>query len=337
MEFFNKKQDVIELKLTQFGRHLLSKGLFKPEFYAFYDDNVLYNADSAGITIEEQNSSQERIREAQTMKPQISFSSLEKEFKSNYNLILSGEETAGAVPLQKTAEKFHSLPQPLGTSDINSDYSPSWTVKYLNGNISGSVDYMSLTERSGGKNILKIPQLEADVEIRYIDVTPSPNDDVNDLEEYEDGSGPLSNLALASEDDETFTLIKIVEQNAEFQKKNFDIEVFEIIENTDEVTGETTETLRQLQFSHSESHTDEMDIVQEPIPDYNHKYADFYFDIFVDDEISDKTLCKYDPVNENESVFADERDTLCRDILNDDEKKIFNIYLDESDNAGEAC
>ena len=39
MEFFNKKQDVIELKLTQFGRNLLSRGIFKPVYYSFFDDN----------------------------------------------------------------------------------------------------------------------------------------------------------------------------------------------------------------------------------------------------------------------------------------------------------
>ena len=45
MEFFNKKEEVIELKLTQFGRFMLSKGKFKPTFYSFFDDNVLYNSE----------------------------------------------------------------------------------------------------------------------------------------------------------------------------------------------------------------------------------------------------------------------------------------------------
>ena len=36
MEFFNKKQDVIDIKLTQFGRHKLSNGKFNPKYYAFF-------------------------------------------------------------------------------------------------------------------------------------------------------------------------------------------------------------------------------------------------------------------------------------------------------------
>ena len=41
MEFFNKKEEVIDLKLTQFGRFLLSKGKLKPVFYSFFDESNL--------------------------------------------------------------------------------------------------------------------------------------------------------------------------------------------------------------------------------------------------------------------------------------------------------
>ena len=43
MSFFNKKEDVIDIELTQFGKYLLSKGKFKPVFYVFSDDEILYN------------------------------------------------------------------------------------------------------------------------------------------------------------------------------------------------------------------------------------------------------------------------------------------------------
>ena len=38
MEFFNKKQDVIDIKLTQFGRYKLSNGKFNPKYYAFFEN-----------------------------------------------------------------------------------------------------------------------------------------------------------------------------------------------------------------------------------------------------------------------------------------------------------
>ena len=54
MEFFNKKEEVIDFKLTQYGRFLLSKGKLKPTYYSFFDDNILYDASKANI-LEEQN------------------------------------------------------------------------------------------------------------------------------------------------------------------------------------------------------------------------------------------------------------------------------------------
>ena len=40
MEFFDKKEEVIDLQLTQYGKYLLSLGKLRPIFYAFYDDNT---------------------------------------------------------------------------------------------------------------------------------------------------------------------------------------------------------------------------------------------------------------------------------------------------------
>ena len=42
MKFIDKKERVMDLKLTSYGHYLFSIGKFKPEYYAFYDDNVLY-------------------------------------------------------------------------------------------------------------------------------------------------------------------------------------------------------------------------------------------------------------------------------------------------------
>ncbi|MAG25974.1 hypothetical protein CMI47_10385 [Candidatus Pacearchaeota archaeon] len=43
-KFLNKKEQVYDLKLTTYGHHLLAVGTFKPTYYAFFDDNVLYDA-----------------------------------------------------------------------------------------------------------------------------------------------------------------------------------------------------------------------------------------------------------------------------------------------------
>ena len=59
MSFFNKKEEVIDIELTQLGKYLLSKGRFKPVFYVFSDDEILYN-------VEYTEGSPERAREAST-------------------------------------------------------------------------------------------------------------------------------------------------------------------------------------------------------------------------------------------------------------------------------
>ena len=61
MEFFNKKEEVIDLQLTQYGKYLLSLGKFKPAFYAFHDENIVYDSNYAGYS-ETQNEAEGRIQ-----------------------------------------------------------------------------------------------------------------------------------------------------------------------------------------------------------------------------------------------------------------------------------
>ena len=89
MSFFDKKQDVLDVKLTQFGKNLLARGAFKPVYYRFFDDDVLYNADAADIE-ETQKRSEERIQEAQMLRTQHLVTGVETRFDQNQNLINSG-------------------------------------------------------------------------------------------------------------------------------------------------------------------------------------------------------------------------------------------------------
>jgi len=46
-KFLNKKEQVIDFKLTSYGNYLLSIGDFSPTYYAFLDDNILYDGQYA--------------------------------------------------------------------------------------------------------------------------------------------------------------------------------------------------------------------------------------------------------------------------------------------------
>ena len=43
MEFFNKKEDVMDIVMTRKGREHYASGTFDPTYYAFYDDEVIYD------------------------------------------------------------------------------------------------------------------------------------------------------------------------------------------------------------------------------------------------------------------------------------------------------
>ena len=57
----------------------------------------------------------------------------------------------------------------------------------------------------------------------------------------------------------------------------------------------------------------------------------------MDDEINDEILCKHDPVKEKTGVFSESRTKICQDVINEQKKKVFDIYTDESDTPGEIC
>ena len=81
MTFKNQKEEVIEIELTSYGKHLLSKGKFHPTFYAFFDDDVLYDAEYAGPE-EEQNYAQTRIlEETPRLRVQTTYTGLETEIE----------------------------------------------------------------------------------------------------------------------------------------------------------------------------------------------------------------------------------------------------------------
>lgn len=63
MAFLDQKEEVFDIKLTPTGTRLLQHGAFKPAYYCFYDDDVLYDGKYGGDSFEEQNSIEKRIQD----------------------------------------------------------------------------------------------------------------------------------------------------------------------------------------------------------------------------------------------------------------------------------
>ena len=160
MSFFDSKEEIIDIELTNHGKYLLSKGKFKPEYYAFFDDEIVYDSSYINIT-ESQNSIQTRILdETPFIKPQYSFVGAEKRVNTTEILDFYSSQELLKKENNFSTDKFFSPVLPLGKSSYEKEYFPAWSVQFLNGN--GTLDTYNqrLTGSiSGALSFLNIPQL----------------------------------------------------------------------------------------------------------------------------------------------------------------------------------
>jgi hypothetical protein len=90
MSFFDQKQEVFDIQLTSHGKKLLAQGKLEPEYYAFFDDDILYDARYAGSPDEEQNYIAKRIKEeTPRLKAQYNFTRLEKKDRSGTKYVVN--------------------------------------------------------------------------------------------------------------------------------------------------------------------------------------------------------------------------------------------------------
>tara|TARA_R110000796_G_scaffold64920_1_gene150172 strand:- start:11943 stop:13139 length:1197 start_codon:yes stop_codon:yes gene_type:complete len=90
MEFFDRKEEVLDLQLTQYGKYLLSVGKLKPTYYAFFDDDIDYDTqyqgdppalDHAAVSAgpsENQKETEDRVKETPRIKVIHSVDTVEK-------------------------------------------------------------------------------------------------------------------------------------------------------------------------------------------------------------------------------------------------------------------
>jgi hypothetical protein len=171
MTFFDPKEEVLDIEITQHGKYLMSQGKFKPAYYQFFDDDILYDYThvSGSLTREAelQNNSEPRIQEeTPRLKPQHIYTGVETTMKKTQ---------MGQMPVQPTIEKNYALSGPLGTSDLQSDYAPALTCKFWANYISSSSDIMQLNYKSPDGTLntrfVNIPQINANIKYRLIATT----------------------------------------------------------------------------------------------------------------------------------------------------------------------
>lgn len=359
MEFFNKKEEVLDIQLTQFGKNLLSMGKFKPSYYAFFDDEIVYDSEYAGF-YEEVGDAQDRIKnETPNTKVQYVYYGVETNFQKAKKLLRKDKEPL-AQELQATPDKHYALSAPLGNSLLSSEYAPSWNVQFLDGETTGQVHY-----KTGSHPTLRIPQLEIspityktypqEVKKQEDGTLPSAGNTsvnnpirplaANDLSRGSEGSDlnfsvtRFSDGSFIRTEADTF-IISVDEENAPLLRKNFDIEVF--VEEIDPDTGQ--EVYTQLFFDKKKEMIDENNVLLDPDPNdmgvrgslLDTSFVNHFFHIYVDDEINKDLLCKLVPRKEREISFPPnflDCDDLDRvdDTLVVDNTDLYDSDVDPSD------
>jgi len=218
MAFLNKKEDVIDLELTQYGKYLVSQGKFKPTYYAFYDDDIIYDQRYAtGSGLETQKDIEGRILEnTPTLSAQYLFRSVDNlEMQDGY----SRTDEMESEKIQQVPEKHYALNNPIASSELATDKAPAFDITLKKGEIKRSE-----TTISGSVNevfsIQQVPQIKMK-DIKYF-ITVKDNNNFN-VDRYEDGT------YLYVEDD--YILLEVEENNVPINRDNFELEVYVVDEN----------------------------------------------------------------------------------------------------------
>lgn len=293
MAFKNQKEEVIEIELTSYGKHLLSKGKFRPSFYAFFDDDILYDAEYSGAP-EEQNNSQTRImEETPRTSVQVTYTGLETEIESQIEQARS-EERSLKDSFQPTKEKHYSLSAPLGRSSNSSDFSPTWDVT-LHG---AKFKQQLIVSTSSGHQILPIPQMNLE-SLDYLTKVISEDENGGEFGHPQTGTTngvtqeeffDNGNAIMIRHND---IIIEIDEAHTDPLAENYDIEIFMV--EDDALTAE--EILVPLSFM-KESSGKIVDgiYVDEEEPTLNSEvdetYVENYLSILSDKDIDLDDLCR---------------------------------------------
>jgi hypothetical protein len=294
MSFFDKKEDVLEVKLTQYGKKKYAEGKFNPKYYCFFDDNIIYNSDFAGFE-ENQSKIGERIKSETPSLKSFSLTPIESNIKADWN---SNDDF----------EYNYNVENSLGDMSSESEYAPAYQINVLNGELANIDTHLTASE----SYTVKIPQLNCrdleyiiklmkkDDEDEEYDDTPIDHFDEgiegNDLLEYTTEPNSLGHYLYVQGD---YLLLEILEHNVDFSKENFEIELFEVY---DDENGD--KKVEKIPFA-KEFNTIEKNLKP--------NYAQYYLDILVDEEIDDRVLC--DKLNNRKEDIYSDNNRKCGDFV----------------------
>ena len=299
---------------------MLSVGQLKPVYYGFFDDNVIYDSEYAGFT-EKQNSIQERIKEnTQYLEGLVMFEDLQDRpnvFKRYQPHYITNVRSVDFIP---ETENFN-YERMIGDAYLEAEknIAPAWKIVALSGEISSSTD-------SDTKNLFNIPQVNIEANYRKtiqpLSYTPSLTEEkyrklINTTPAFSDGQV----VALLSED----VMIYAEELNTMLLTDNFDIEVYEVVEDALPSAHPWTSpsSIKKDMFKRKyfkqdygkimggvmspfeSTYNEEMQTMQTMQSQITEDSVNKYFNFLVDDMVDEKEACRGASVFNKDSYYID--------------------------------
>jgi hypothetical protein len=324
-KFLNKKEQVFDLKLTSYGHYLMSIGKFKPAFYSFYDDNVIYDKKYAySSTTENQNDINNRIKNnTQYIESLVLFRDTEETLNNGEGASDWYNQAVITARQQIPTKDIFKMDMPLGDAlmEGNTNKAPSWKAISLQSAISS-------VEQTDDKNNSMIPQLN--ITSTYVkkaienESLSGPDEGGSQIRNITNRTSVFNDgkVIILENDD---PLYYIEEINTQLLTKNFDIEVFQILSSSQDSSYDQLERklfktkIPQVQNGFLVSETPKTNIEQELTTDD----IEYYFDVLTDLEVDQQMACKAASFFNKKSYYVD----LDFDCTQTDEENVFyDIY-----------
>lgn len=325
MSFFNSKEEVIDIELTSYGKLLLSRGILKPVYYSFHDDDILYDSRYGGI-IENASSAEVRIQE-------------ETPYNKTFYSFASPEITIQkAIDQENFLESINNLnnyrleyfSNYLNDSSVSNLYLPSWRIKNL------STTFNSI-ETTFGDN-LKIPQFNCTLSSSLYKIPQSKidlNPSLNSLIRMDNSYTTDDSLTVYYGINEPLVL-KIEEDNVDVDINKLEIELYKV--DTD-LNGNETYTLlkfaKEVEFINEDNYLKDIDINNLYLQ-YDNSYVNNTLNITLDNNIETKIVCTHIIKDEADQDQIFDTFDLCKNTRQKySTNELYKITIDKA--TGEVC
>ncbi len=273
MSFLNKKEQVLDIELTQYGKYMLSKGRLRPAFYIFSDDEILYNVDYAGGTKEKDKETSKRIqKETQRMVALYEHDGVESRILNlnghdvrkirGHGYLAQKSDRVEKIPVNQLYGTDFSKEEKMGLDDRNlvrnflgrsslgEQDVPNWSIdSLLDGNLN-DVNISSSSPNIGIKRPVLRYEIDYNFNVEKIGSSQKGfiSEDYDFLTGFEKEIIFKDNVRVVVDDGKL--LLSVIEKNVPYEKLNFDYSFYEVLESkkNNKAKNVIEEELRKLYF-----------------------------------------------------------------------------------------